>query len=198
MQSKLQEIVGQKYGMLLVQRVFIDGQIPSGRKRWMAECLCDCGKQHITQAHSIKAQRTTSCGCRRDQYLKNSGKNSTQFTGYEEIRGTTYHKIKVTAERRGLKFNLPKKFLWQLYQSQGGLCALSGLPITWFDPTMVGKGCTRCTVSIDRIDSSKGYSEDNVQLVHKKVNIMKNVYSQDEFIQLCKLITENNNAKTST
>jgi hypothetical protein len=47
------------------------------------------------------------------------------------------------------------------------------------------------TASLDRIDSSKGYCEDNVQWVHKDINRMKNTFDQDYFISLCKLIAEN-------
>jgi hypothetical protein len=41
------------------------------------------------------------------------------------------------------------------------------------------------TASLDRIDSSKGYIEGNLQWVHKDVNIMKMDLSQVEFIDYC-------------
>ena len=44
-------------------------------------------------------------------------------------------------------------------------------------------------ISIDRIDSNKGYSRDNIQLVYPKINMMKFTYSQDEFIDLCKRVS---------
>jgi hypothetical protein len=47
------------------------------------------------------------------------------------------------------------------------------------------------TASIDRIDSSKGYILGNIQWVHKDVNFMKRTYSQEYFVKMCKLITEN-------
>lgn len=47
------------------------------------------------------------------------------------------------------------------------------------------------TASLDRIDSSKGYLENNVQWVHKDINWMKQDYSHEEFLQYCKLIYEN-------
>ena len=45
--------------------------------------------------------------------------------------------------------------------------------------------------SIDRVDSMKSYEEGNLQFVHKDVNIMKNKYDQDYFIEVCKLIANN-------
>ncbi len=40
-------------------------------------------------------------------------------------------------------------------------------------------------VSVDRIDSLKGYTSDNVQLVTAEVNIAKNAMSDDAFFKLC-------------
>lgn len=48
------------------------------------------------------------------------------------------------------------------------------------------------TISLDRIDSTKGYIEGNVQWVHKSVNIMKSTLTQEQFINFCKLVAENN------
>ena len=44
-------------------------------------------------------------------------------------------------------------------------------------------------ISIDRIDSDQGYYIDNIQLVVPKINMMKFTYSQDEFIDMCKLVS---------
>lgn len=51
-------------------------------------------------------------------------------------------------------------------------------------------GC-KGTASPDRIDSSLGYTKDNVQWVHKDVNTIKWDLSHDRFVKLCKTITEN-------
>ena len=38
---------------------------------------------------------------------------------------------------------------------------------------------------MDRIDPDKGYIPDNIQLVDKRINMMKQSLSQEEFIDLC-------------
>lgn len=48
------------------------------------------------------------------------------------------------------------------------------------------------TASLDRIDSSKGYIEGNVQWLHKDINQMKINFNQKDFIKYCKLIAKNN------
>jgi hypothetical protein len=48
------------------------------------------------------------------------------------------------------------------------------------------------TASVDRIDSSKGYTKDNIQFVCFMANIAKNKFSCDELINFCNLVSEFN------
>lgn len=47
------------------------------------------------------------------------------------------------------------------------------------------------TVSIDRINNSKPYTKDNIVLCCHYVNIMKNKFKLSDFLDICKLISEN-------
>ena len=47
------------------------------------------------------------------------------------------------------------------------------------------------TASLDRIDNTKGYIKNNIQWVHVMVNMCKNKYDQNKFIDMCKYIAEN-------
>lgn len=51
------------------------------------------------------------------------------------------------------------------------------------------------TASLDRINSSIGYIEGNVQWVHKDVNKMKMAMVEDKFLYWCKTISQHNNPK---
>ena len=51
----------------------------------------------------------------------------------------------------------------------------------------------RLNISIDRINSSLGYTKDNVQLFAAIVNGMKTDLPDSEFIKICSIITDNNN-----
>jgi len=181
------EMKDRKYGMLTVVEVRREKRCyPSGECYvYYADCLCDCGNSHTAACSAIKHSKTTSCGCRRDQYQKLSGKNSSRFNGYEGITGRLYNTIKHNAIRRGIRLSVNKKFLWELYLQQNKLCALTGLPISF---SHVLKDCT---ASLDRVDSSKGYLKGNVQWVHKKINTMKHTLSQEEFVKLCVLVAQN-------
>lgn len=187
-------LIGQKFGYLTVVRMAQTKK--SGKHHeWRAICRCsNCGnKKFDVSPQSLLRKQTTSCGCRRDQYLKNTGKNSKQYTGYEGINGTYWGKMKNRAENRGYKIMVDIKYAWNLYLQQNKKCALSGLPIEF---AIANKKSSETTASLDRIDSTKGYVEGNIQWVHKHINIMKNVYEQNYFISLCKLIAENNSVNT--
>lgn len=89
---------------------------------------------------------------------------------------------------RTIQYNIDKKYMDYLIQKQQYNCALSGVNIC-----LTPIKSTEQTASLDRIDSSKGYVEDNVQLVHKTINLMKWNIDNTEFIELCKIITNYNN-----
>ena len=112
------------------------------------------------------------------------------WKGYGDISGDYWRCIKIAGKEKNLGFDLTLEFLWELYEKQKGLCALSGLPIEF--ETRLGalnkNGYQRRTASLDRIDSSKGYLRSNVQWVHKEINQMKSCRTDKEFISLCNTV----------
>lgn len=88
---------------------------------------------------------------------------------------------KASALKDGKEWSITIEFMDSLLRKQDNACALSGLTIS------LGDRRNR-TASIDRIDSNKGYTEDNVQWVHKDVNTMKTNFDQKYFLALCKAI----------
>ncbi len=81
-----------------------------------------------------------------------------------------------------------------IYHKQNGNCALSGLKMT-FDTYMTNDNqiINRYNMSIDLINNNYGYKKNNIQLVCAMVHKMKNVYTNDEFIDMCKQINKFNN-----
>ena len=79
-----------------------------------------------------------------------------------------------------------KKILIQ----QNYKCSLSGVDL--FFHKKGRKNRSTGTISLDRIDSSKGYIKGNVQWVHKTINKIKLKLSNSEFKYWCKLVAENN------
>lgn len=117
---------------------------------------------------------------------KRNGKreNNTNWKGYKEIPYNWFSRYFIRKGRK--KFmdgNVTIQEVYDLWIKQDKKCALTNLQIGWYDDG------DNHNCSIDRIDSSKGYYIENIQLVHKDVNIMKNRFDQNYFIEVCKLIS---------
>jgi len=119
-----------------------------------------------------------------DFYIK---KRNRRNIGLNEIYGAAM----AGANARGIEFNISKDEFEDFFLSQQKdgkqYCVFSRIEIT----TKEHDGVLR-TLSVDRIDSNKPYEIGNIQFVHKRINIMKNDLSDEEFIGWCKLIAANN------
>jgi len=82
--------------------------------------------------------------------------------------------------------------LEKLWDDQNGLCALTNWELT----KELGKGVVTTNASLDRIDSSKSYTKDNVQLVCRAVNVAKSDLSQGDFLNLCRAVIGGTHGET--
>ena len=110
--------------------------------------------------------------------------NRKTVRGYlQQLRYNT----QLNAKTRGLECDIELPQLLSLYQEQEGRCALTGDEMTW----VTGRGQkarTHTNISIDRIDPSRGYHPDNIQLVCAYANRVKTDLSMAELLDTCKKI----------
>ena len=95
------------------------------------------------------------------------------------------HKAKI----RDIKFEITLAQAWDKFCEQDKKCALTGLPLTF--ARNYDNAITQQSASLDRINSAGDYTLDNIQWVHKTVNMMKRDLDQQEFLYFCKLLIEN-------
>ena len=84
------------------------------------------------------------------------------------------------AKRRQKECTITIEYIEELFNLQDGFCAISGIKID------------RRNMSLDRINSTIGYVEGNVQWVHKKINQMKSNFDENEFIEMCNKVANYN------
>lgn len=179
-------LIGKTFGMLTV--IDIHSRTRNGHIRYV--CSCSCGSfSNVLSTHLIQGN-TISCGC---LSLSRFGSNSPYWDGYGDISKTFFSEIKRNADggkgrRAKLDFNLTIEYLWNLFLEQNKKCFLSGIELKF---PRINKDRSY-TASLDRINSNIGYIEGNVQWVHKDINMMKNKYDQNYFIEICKLISKHN------
>jgi len=79
------------------------------------------------------------------------------------------------------------------WEKQNGKCPYTGWkmdnPIS--TSTRLKKTLNPCRASLDRIDSSKGYTPDNIQFVSVMANYAKNKFSDVELFQFCEAVVSN-------
>jgi hypothetical protein len=151
--------------------------------RSMYKVQCDCGKVEVRRPHHVHSGRTKSCKSCSAKLTVSKYPMPVHKTGYAGLSGTHYASIKSGAKRRGIEFSVEPKELYELYEAQDRSCAITGVPILLLD--VVHKNNPDwgiITASLDRIDSSKGYTPGNVWWVHKRVNRLKNDFSMDELL----------------
>lgn len=163
------------------------------RIEWYVQVQCECGYTQVIPC--IRWITHQWKGCRKCIFAKISGEKSKSWDGYGELSGHVFSGIEHGAKRRQIEFNLTKEYLWTLFLQQNRKCAISGLPLTFQSSN---RNTHDKIASLDRIDSNKPYIEGNVQWVHKDINIMKNRFTTEYFINLCQSICNHNTAKHST
>lgn len=170
------DLTGLQIGTLIVtSSTRMTQQNGRWRRLWM--CKCECGNTSEIEHGHLTQKLVKSCGCKRYQ----SGESNPLWSGHGEISGNRWDAIKRKRRNKELPFEITIEFIWDLFQKQDRKCALSGVSLS-FGKTF--------TASLDRIDSRIGYVSGNVQWVHKDVNRMKNVYSQEYFIETCRRIAK--------
>jgi hypothetical protein len=106
--------------------------------------------------------------------------NKYQIYCHAHYSGSRIAEIRLRAKKKNMPFNLTAKFLWDLFEKQNRKCAITGLEID-----LDSNG------SIDRIDSTKGYTKDNVWWTDTKINRMKLDFPLADFIKMCEQVTLN-------
>lgn len=127
-----------------------------------------------------------------EQNYKTKTKKKKSYTPKKRTRRTRnivekyFNTIRHRAIYKNIELKIDEHYIIKILNEQNNNCKLSNLPIS----------IENNTASLDRINSKLGYVEDNVQWVHKWINVMKLDFTQEEFIQFCKAVAEHNKGET--
>lgn len=140
-----------------------------------------CGELKVTdkRKNAVRA-RFRECHACSNRKIENSG-----HKGWfkEVLRASFVNGYIKSAKQRHLAWEVTGDYLAELLIAQDFKCALSGIEIE-------AKNARKNTASLDRIDSTKGYTVGNLQWVYAPINMMKQSFSQEEFTFLCKKVAE--------
>lgn len=208
----IKPILNQEFGSnkIISDLTFCDSK---GKNYWIVECVC--GNQRYVRTDILRRGESSQCKvCRNKQnYINNinigllhTKDYSPKHQGYKGLPKSIFNDYKLGAKRRNLEFKVNIEYVWNLLEKQNFKCALSGVNIHLLEDgdsvTKVENGnrnldYSKWTASLDRIDSTKGYVEGNLQWVHRDINKIKMDLPQDYFIELCKSIVNHVNQQPS-
>ena len=167
---------------MLIEREWKDGKL---------RCHCcneykdisDFGKRWGWKTRDYHDSYCKSCKAKQK---RKSESNKSDEIKLKQTLIQRYHGAKQRSTDQGLDFNLTLDYLLLLWEQQKGICAISGIPMTYERYN----GRIPTNVSIDRINGSKGYVLDNIQLVCMACNQIKSDWSEEVMYNICKKIVE--------
>lgn len=183
--NKFVDMTGQKIGLWLCKEYLKD---TGGR--WLCECT-GCGKEAKVRGNKLRNGHTNGCGsCSGKTRAKR--KRSEADDRYDDDLITyvpywLFARFERGAIMRELDFELTGMQMEELYVKQDKRCAISNVPLQ-MEKHQYKTGLV--TASLDRIDAGLGYTIDNVQWVHKEVNMAKKAMSDEVFIDMCQHVAE--------
>lgn len=147
--------------------------------RWCSKCSGCGAEQAYTRKDHAKQSEFADWQCKKC-VARSKGFSKNMPVGNV---ARLYNRFRKSANKRQIYWGISIKDFEDCYTGQ---CVLTGWEISMtYD---------NCTASLDRIESSKGYEVGNIQWVHVMVNMCKNKYPQDKFVEMCKAVANKLNS----
>ena len=158
--------------------------------KWLVKCN-NCGKTMYLRTNELNSNsrwfKCKTCATRENIHNRVKALGGNNWCTISFING-----FRIKAKRRNIYFSndITPKFIEELLKVQGFKCKLTG-DLLYF------KNKSNTNISIDRIDSDRDYTIDNIQLVTKQANICKHVLTNKEFLEFCNKVVNHANQQPS-
>lgn len=185
----MENLVGKTFNYITVVSLS-ETRDNQGNILW--NCVCDCGKELKVRTYNLKCT-IKSCGCKTETKKKDMALNQKYATYKRDVL------------KRGLEWNLSHDEFNDMIQKKCYYC--NSDPILW-SPYLTKDNNIRKSYSnkmnnysymyetrikingIDRLNSKIGYNINNCVPCCTKCNIMKNAYTENDFLLQIKKIYE--------
>ncbi len=164
--------IGDQFGKLT-----ITGPNLENRNYKSYFCLCSCGKTISVPKDKLTAGHKSSCG--------HDGRSTIMTKCYRSLEDCLETRMKSALRRAAVNnwaFDLTVGVLLTKHEQQKGLCFFSGMKMEHAPGDY--------SISLDRRDSQRGYTCDNVVLTCSIINVMKRDLPEDKFILFCKMVSQ--------
>lgn len=177
------DLIGQTFGRLTA--IFNLEKTVNHGKLYL--CKCRCGRFKIVASEELKDGRVQSCGClQKENYTELCRLAATRRRKALGVgnMGVVICSYRTNARNRGLEFNLTREQMINLFSRD---CFYCGRPPSNIMNRKTYNGAFMYS-GIDRVDSNKGYTIDNVVSCCAECNWSKRKRSYKEFTNWIKKI----------
>ena len=145
------------------------------------ECICTCGTIRYVRKSLLISGKSTACGCTRSKANSQRMKGTSppnKLKGYEASLNKVLYMYKYSAKKKGLLWDLSEELCRNLFLSKCHYCGIMN------SNTIRSRPSAELFIynGIDRIDSNKGYTKDNVVSCCCICNKAKTNMSKEEFL----------------
>lgn len=155
-----------------------------GSAIYVARCT-ECGTSRQANISTLRKAGDKTCTCGKLRPGKGEGTHQRAYRQAPHGRAVQLHaNAKRRAEDKGIVFDLDRLDL--IERINAGRCEVTGLP---FD-LAAGTGLNPWAPSLDRKNSSGGYTPANVQVVVSAYNIAKGPWGDDVLLRLARAIVD--------
>lgn len=183
---KHKDLTGEIFGRLLVieEAGFKQYSLPKQIVRYWL-CECSCGKTTRVSAGSLRSGQTRSCGCIRKEQ---AARNRPTPRNNKGLSKTNEYAMWSAAKERATKFG--REFTIEVADVViPEVCPVLGIPL------FKGKGKqSGNSPSLDRIDSTLGYTKDNICVISHRAN----AYKQDATVEILQALLSYMTKETKT
>ena len=149
------------------------------------ECKCDCGNTVIVIANNLTSGNSKSCGC----FANELTVERCLLPNNEGAFNAVYRDYHWRAIKKGVVFEISKDVFHKLITQECFYCGSP--PMKYRNRSRKKMECVRN--GIDRLDNTKGYTEDNVVSCCKHCNKAKDVMDVGEFLGLVHRVARRHN-----
>jgi len=173
-------LVGQRFGRLLVLDDAGTRRKSSNRAESLWLCQCDCGNKKVITGTNLRTGDATSCGCYNIERIVETKTINPVDYKINRIMGI-YQR---GARARNLPFDLGRDDILELIEANCHYCGAK--------PSNVARphGKDIPYQGIDRKDNSLGYFRENCVPCCWKCNCMKKTMNHNEYIEHCRLVAD--------
>jgi hypothetical protein len=151
-----------------------------------------CVKEYNRKQYAENADYKVKRKARQQEYMKDPEKvkaaalRSKKF--YESMKGRALTLFKSATDRGDQYEEFDVTVEWIEEKLRDGVCEVTGIPFDFGKHSTYSKN--PFAPSIDRKDSTKGYTKDNVRIVLWQVNLMRGEMTDEEVLEICKAVVK--------